>query len=212
MSATPPTLECFFDCSSPWTYLAFTRLIPMAAELGVPISWRPILVGGVFNAVNQELYAARENMFRNERRTNYYLKDMADWAALCGLRIGLPDFHPVNSVKAMRGALFAAEQDRLIPYCRATFEAYWGDLRDISQDAVLRDIAATAGLDPEALLAATGDPRFKAQLRANTEELIARGGFGSPTLFINGDDMYFGNDRLPLVRHRLETLLAESGR
>ena len=42
-------------------------------------------------------------------------------------------------------------------------------------------------------------PLIKAWLRANTDELIERGGFGSPTVFVDGDDMYFGNDRLPLV-------------
>jgi 2-hydroxychromene-2-carboxylate isomerase len=54
-------IEFFFDCSSPWTYLAFHNIQPMAAELGVPIAWRPILVGGIFNTVNPSVYASREN-------------------------------------------------------------------------------------------------------------------------------------------------------
>ena len=49
--------------------------------------------------------------------------------------------------------------------------------------------------------------RYKDLLRENTDELIARGGYGSPTIFINGDDMYFGNDRLELVEFRLKGLL-----
>ena len=59
MTATPD-LEFFYDCSSPWTYFAFTRIIPLTEKLQVPVRWRPILVGGVFNAVNQEVYAARD--------------------------------------------------------------------------------------------------------------------------------------------------------
>ena len=54
-------IEFFFDCSSPWTYLAFTNIRPMAAELGVSVVWRPILVGGVFNAINQGVYEHRAN-------------------------------------------------------------------------------------------------------------------------------------------------------
>ena len=54
-------IEFFFDCSSPWTYLAFHNIQPMAAELGVAIAWRPILVGGIFNTVNPSVYASREN-------------------------------------------------------------------------------------------------------------------------------------------------------
>ena len=56
-----PELEFFYDCSSPWTYFAFTRIIPVAEELGVTIRWRPILVGGVFNAVNDSVYEQRAN-------------------------------------------------------------------------------------------------------------------------------------------------------
>lgn len=60
--------------------------------------------------------------------------------------------------------------------------------------------------------APTTDQAHKDRLRANTDELVARGGFGSPTLFSNGDDMYFGNDRLPLVEYRLQQLLAPAAR
>ena len=89
-------------------------------------------------------------------------------------------------------------------YARAAFEAYWGDLRDISQDDVLGDVAARAGLDARARSSRRSRRRrSRSRLRANTDELIARGGFGSPTLFVNGDDMYFGNDRLVLVRDAL---------
>lgn len=210
MSA-PPKLEVFYDCSSPWSYFAFTRLIPMMDDLRLPICWRPILVGGVFNAVNKELYAARAAMFAgdNPRRLNYYLKDIADWAALCGLTIVMPANHPISSVKAMRGALYADEQGLLVPYSLSVFATYWGGERpDVADDAVLTDICARVGLDRDRFFLAIGDQRYKDRLRANTDELIARGGFGSPTMFINGDDMYFGNDRLPLVEHRLRQLMA----
>tara|TARA_R110002110_G_scaffold240244_1_gene456405 strand:- start:52345 stop:52983 length:639 start_codon:yes stop_codon:yes gene_type:complete len=203
----PPLLECFYDCSSPWTYLAFHRLQPLSARLDVPVHWRPILVGGVFNAVNKDLYAAREGMFNNPRRLRHYQKDLADWAEFCGLRINHPDVFPVNSARAMRGALYAGDQDLLVPWSEAVFAAYWGDNRDISRPEVLADIAAAVGLNPDALLAATTDQAYKDRLRANTDELVARGGYGSPTLFIQGDDMYFGNDRLPLVEYRLQQLL-----
>ena len=207
-----PELEFFYDCSSPWTYFAFTRIIPMMAELQLPIRWRPILVGGVFNAVNQQVYSNREAMFTNndnKRRLDYYLKDLGDWAKLCGVRANWPAGHPINSVKAMRGAFYAEEQGLLVDYSRAVFEAYWGsDNPDIASDEVLATICQLVGLDTEGFFNAIGDQQYKDLLRQNTDELIARGGYGSPTLFIDGDDMYFGNDRLPLVEFRLQALLA----
>jgi 2-hydroxychromene-2-carboxylate isomerase len=194
-------LEFFFDCSSPWTYLAFDRIEGVAAEGGAELVWRPILVGGVFNAVNPSVYQQREQPVMPKAR--YYAKDLQDWARHSGLRIGMPPVFPVNSVKAMRACYVAIERGLLPAWARGVFEAYWGDLRDISQDEVLAEIATRVGLDPADLLERIGTAACKQQLRDTTDELIRRGGFGSPTIFVDGDDMYFGNDRLELVRAAL---------
>ncbi len=200
------SIDFYFDCSSPWTYLGFHRMVALADELGVEVNWKPILVGGVFNAVNPSVQANRDNPV--EAKVAYQSKDMADWAAHAGITITWPPtVFPVNSVKAMRGCLVAAAQGKLVDFARAAFEAYWGADRDISQDEVMGGIAASAGLDGAALLEACGRDEIKGALRANTEELIARGGFGSPTIFV-GDDMYFGNDRLPLVREAIRAARA----
>jgi 2-hydroxychromene-2-carboxylate isomerase len=194
------TLQFYFDCSSPWTYLAFHNVQPMAREIGAGIDWKPILVGGIFNTVNQTVYESRDKP--HPVKSRYYKKDLQDWARFSGLKIGMPPVFPVNSVKAMRGAFVALERGILPAYARAVFEAYWGDLQDISQDDVLRPIVRQVGLDTDEFFAKIGEAKYKEALRANTDEVIARGGFGSPTMFV-GDDMYFGNDRLPLVRAAL---------
>lgn len=195
-------LDFYFDCSSPWTYLAFHAIQPLAAETGAEIVWKPILVGGVFNAVNQTVYDSRAKP--NPRKQAYMLKDLADWSRLYGLAIVFPPrVFPVNSVKCMRGAFVALDEGKLVAYATAAFEAYWGDDLDISRDEVLADAAAKGGLDRQRFFAGIETADCKARLRANTDELIARGGFGSPTIFV-GDDMFFGNDRLPLIRAALE--------
>ena len=200
------SVEFFYDLTSPWTYIAFTGIQPIAQRYGVDIEWRPILVGGVFNAVNQDLYEQREKAFGNKRRMSYMMKDLKDWAELRGIEINWPDFHPANAVKCLRGCFVAEEQDLLIPYSKAVFEAYWGRCEDVSQDAVLAAIVSSLGMEPETFLAGIQDQAVKDRLRANTEEVIERGAYGSPTLFIDGDDMYFGNDRLPLVERKLAAL------
>ncbi len=194
-------LEFFFDCSSPWTYLAFHTIEELARETEAELVWKPILVGGVFNAVNPSVYEQRANP--TPARAAYYGKDLADWARTYGLRIGMPTVFPVNSVKAMRGAFVAEEHGLLSPYARAVFDAYWGRLEDISQDEVLEKIVRGVEIPREEFFEKIATPEYKAKLRANTDELIARGGFGSPTMFVNRDDMYFGNDRLVLVRQAL---------
>jgi 2-hydroxychromene-2-carboxylate isomerase len=194
-------LEFFFDCSSPWTYLAFTRIHDVIKRTRADAVWKPILVGGVFNEVNQDVYERRAKP--DPRKARYYAKDLEDWARFAGIEIGRPPVFPVNSVKAMRAALVALDDGKLVPYATAVFQAYWGELEDISQPEVLKPIFARAGYDPDELLKRIGEPQLKARLKANTDELIARGGFGSPTMFIDGEDMYFGNDRLPLVEAAL---------
>jgi 2-hydroxychromene-2-carboxylate isomerase len=195
-------IEFFFDCSSPWTYLAFTGIEKLAAAAGTFIAWRPFLVGGVFNTVNPSVYASRENPVPAKQA--YMRKDLQDWARSAGVKIVFPPaVFPVNSVKAMRGCLLLEAEGKLVPFARAVFAAYWGADRDISQDAVLSEVCAGVGVDPQRFLAGIAAPAIKDRLKANTEELIRRGGFGTPTIFVDGDDMYFGNDRLPLVRERL---------
>jgi 2-hydroxychromene-2-carboxylate isomerase len=132
-------------------------------------------------------------------------KDLADWARASGLKIVFPPrVFPVNSVKAMRGCLLLEADGKLTAFARAAFEAYWGDDEDISQDDVLARVADRAGVDPVYLFAGLGEQAVKDRLRANTEELMRRGGFGSPTMFVGGTDMFFGNDRLALVRAAVE--------
>ena len=195
-------LEFYFDCSSPWTYLAFERVRTMIDPAKVDIVWKPILVGGVFNAVNPAVYETRSNPV--PAKASYARKDLQDWAKFVGITIGQPPVFPVNSVKAMRGAFFAMDNDALVPYAKAVFSRYWTDLQDISQEAELREIVTSVGLDEAAYFAAIGSQDYKDRLRDTTDELMRRGGFGSPTMFLDDNRMYFGNDRLELIVAELE--------
>lgn len=205
-------IEFFFDCSSPWTYLAFRNIQPLAKELNVPIVWRPVLVGGIFNSVNKAVYTSREDM--NLPRNRYMLKDVKDNAREAGLNIVFPPkVFPVNSVKAMRGCLWiaqdAAAKSRYLAFVEAVFAAYFSRQEDISQDSVLEAVCARLGIDAAGFMQGIARPDIKEQLKTNTDEAIQRGAFGSPTFFV-GDDMYFGNDRLPLVRAAVLRIKATS--
>jgi 2-hydroxychromene-2-carboxylate isomerase len=200
-------IEVFFDCSSPWTYLGFHNIQPIAREFGIEILWRPILVGGVFNAINPGVYEVRAKPVPQKGR--YLVKDIADWARSTGLSIKFPPtVFPVNSVKAMRGCVWLGKE--MVPFARAVFEAYWGEDNDISRDNVLADVCQSVGIDPERFFAGISQQVIKDQLRANSEELMARGGFGSPTIFIDKSDMYFGNDRMQLIREALQRAIGKA--
>src|SRR4029077_8823249 len=111
-------IEFFFDCSSPWTYLAFHNIQPLAKEFGAEISWRPILVGGIFNSINTSVYASPAHPV--PAKLNYQKKDIADWARVAGLTIKMrPTVFPVNSVKAMRGCIWLGKPAVMLPFARA---------------------------------------------------------------------------------------------
>ncbi|NRD88616.1 2-hydroxychromene-2-carboxylate isomerase [Sphingopyxis sp. BSNA05] len=196
------TVDFYFDLSSPWTCLAFHNIQPIINENGASIVWKPFLVGGVFNAVNQDVYAARENP--DNRKFVHSFRVLKDWAKLAGLPMNFPsEHHPVKSVHAMR-LCCALEEDQaaLHKFATAAFNAYYGDQRNLDDPAVLIAIADEAGLDGAALAARTQEQEIKDRLRANTEEAIARGAYGSPSIFVpfgEGERMYFGNDQLPLI-------------
>ncbi len=147
------------------------------------------------------------------RKVDYMLKDMADWARHVGVTIHFPPAgHPVNSVKVMRACLLLEPEGKLVPFARAAFRAYFGDHLLLSDDTVIAGLCRQVGVDPEWLLARIADQDVKDALRANVDEAIARGAFGSPTMYLDGDDMYFGVDRIQLLcaamerRHREESL------
>ena len=197
-------VEFFFDLSSPWTYLAFTNLWQMLERTGEQAVLRPILVGGVFNAVNQGVYAAREAS--DSRKLKHSWKVLKDWASLTGVEMNFPSqWHPAKSVNAMRFCCaLQDDQSALRRFAEAAFESYFGAQENLDDPAVLAAVADHIGLDGSAVMAASQTDAVKARLRTNTEEVIARGGYGSPTIFVDGADMYFGNDQLPLVEAALQ--------
>ena len=194
-------LDVYFDCSSSWTYLGFERVIQMLSSEPIEIIWKPILVGGLFNTINPSVYHSRENPIAE--KVAYTAKDLQDWANLVGIKIGMPAMHPVNSVRAMRGAFVALEHDVLVPYARKVFQCYWGQQRDISDPTLLKEIIAQVDINETEYFDKIESSEYKQKLRDTTQQLADRGGFGSPTMFLNGDDMYFGNDRIELIRHKV---------
>lgn len=199
-----PRVEFFYDLSSPWTYLAFTNLWPMLERTGEQVVLRPILVGGVFNAVNQSVYAAREAT--DNRKLKHSWRMLRDWAALAGVEMNFPSqWHPAKSVHAMRMACsLADDQAALATFSKVAFASYFGAQENLDDPDVLVAVADAAGLDGAAMREQSQSDTVKALLRANTEEVIARGGYGSPTIFVDRDHMYFGNDQLPLVEFALK--------
>ena len=193
-------IEFYFDCSSPWTYLAFNEIVSLSHRHELEIDWKPVLVGGVFNAVNQDVYKNRKKP--NLLKLSYSNDDLNLWSKVRGISISFPEVFPVNSVKAMRGCLFAKKENQLFEFADKVFQAYWNEGKDISKEDLLIDIAKNLNLNSDEFKKFICSQEAKDLLIKNTDELIERGGFGSPTFFYK-EKMFFGNDRLHLLEEAI---------
>ena len=201
MSNKKGKLEFYFDCSSPWTYLAFKEIENLCSRLNLELIWKPILVGGIFNTINPSVYESRSNPVKP--KATYSQKDLKDWSLIRGITLNWPDVFPVNSVKAMRGVFFALERNKVSEYVESVFYSYWTNNLDISLDEVLVKIIEELGWSSEEFISFINLESTKEALKLNTEELAQRGGFGSPTMFVDNENMFFGNDRLNLIEELL---------
>lgn len=187
-------LEFFFDLSSPYSYLAATQVGPLADRTGATVVWKPMVLGAVFKAVGNEMPA------RVPHKARWMGNDLQRWADHYGVPWRWSSHFPTNAIKAMR--LVLVDEGKAGAVALAGFGAMWSEDRDITSEAELGRIAERGGLDPAAALQAIETPAIKDRLRANTDEAIARGAFGAPTMFV-GDEMHWGNDRLHFVEAAL---------
>jgi 2-hydroxychromene-2-carboxylate isomerase len=191
------TLEIYWDFSSPFAYLGSTQAAKLAERTGATLVWRPMLLGGVFKAIGQ----ADVPLFTwSDAKKKYYYEDMHRWAAYWDIPFKFPTRFPMLSLKAMRTYL-ALPEARRDAFREATFRAYWAEDRDIADDAVLR---ALVGAEADDVLARTQDPAVKKALIDATQAAVAAGVFGAPTWVVDGKELFWGQDRIPLVERALK--------
>jgi len=192
----PKRLEFWFDVGSPTAYLAHTQMAGIAGRTGAEVVWKPMLLGGVMKATGN---SPPGNV---PAKAAYYGIDLPRFARRYGAPYRRNPFFPIVTLGLMRGCLAAERAGCFRAYVDAVFTAMWVEGRNTGDLEVLREVLTAAGLDADALLAATQEPEIKQQLIANTEEAVARGVFGAPTFFV-GEEMFFGQDRLDFVEEAL---------
>lgn len=192
------SVEFYFDFGSPTSYLAYTQLPGICAEAGAELVYRPVLLGGVFQATGNVSPIAVPAKGR------YTLIDMQRFARRYGVPLKMNPHFPINTLLLMRAAtgVQLRQPERFEALLACVFEGMWVDALNLGDAAVLGPLLAEAGFDPQALLALAADQEVKDALKANTEAAIKHGMFGAPTMFV-GEEMFFGQDRLDFVREAL---------
>jgi len=188
------SMEFWFDFSSPYGYLASERIDALAAKHRRTVDWRPMLLGASFKAAGQR------PLIEIPLKGEYSKRDFERSARLMGIPYRLPEPFPVGTVSAARAFLWAKTRHPVEAkaFAHAAFRAYFAEGLNISDTAVVLALAERAGLPRAAVEAGIADPAIKDALRAEVDGALARGIFGSPFFFVDGEP-FWGSDRLDQV-------------
>ncbi|ROZ77417.1 2-hydroxychromene-2-carboxylate isomerase [Ramlibacter sp. WS9] len=193
------TVEFYFDVGSPAAYLAWMQLPRLAAETGARVAYKPMLLGGVFQATGNQ------SPMTIAAKGRYVMMDLERFAQRDGVPFSHNAFFPINTLTLMRGAtgLQMRDPSRMVAFVDAVYRAIWVEGKNMNDPVVVAQVLGVAEFDPAQLLALAGDPEVKERLKAVTQDAVVRGVFGAPTFFVDGQ-MYWGQDRLDFVQQALK--------
>ena len=190
----PPAkaVRFYFDYISHNAYLAWMQLPALAAKYGYDVEPVPVLFAGLLRAYGQR--GPAEVL----PKAVWMGKNLLRKATLLGVPLNPPAFHPFNPLLALRASGVPREPARRHALTGALFRAVWVDGQHVSEPAVVARVAAAAGLDGAAIVAAAGAPEAKDRLRRDTDAAIANMVFGVPSMAI-GDEVFWGYDDFPYL-------------
>lgn len=190
------TVDFYYDYGSPAAYLAWTQLPAICEKYGAEIDYQPILLGGVFKAVDSNTPVAVKP------KGEWMFDDLVRFANRYGVPFTKNPYFIINTLPIMRGAIWAKSTGCIEAYNTAMYQAVWAAGRDMANPVEIKAVVEEAGLDAPAMAEAIQQPEVKQALIDATQIGVDRGIFGAPTMFV-GDEMHFGQDRLDWVEAAL---------
>jgi 2-hydroxychromene-2-carboxylate isomerase len=191
-------VEFYFDFSSPYGFLAAMQIDAIAADAGRSVAWRPFLLGAVYKKFGQ-------SPLEHPLKRDYVIHiDAPRMARALALDMKMPAGFPEHSLPAARAFYWIEALDPALAgtFAKAAYMAYWLGGRSTSDPDVAADTAAGLGFEKAAALAGMSDPAIKLRLARASESAIAKGVFGSPFMFVDGEP-FWGSDRLDQIRRKL---------
>ena len=185
-------IEFWCEFASTYSYPAAMRVEDAAAERGLAVRWRPFLLGPVF----AEIGWTTSPFNLQPAKGAYMWRDLERICARLGLPFRRPDPFPQNSVKAARVAWALPDDGARARFSRAVYRAEFGDGAAIADEAVLGGLLGAEGFDANAVLERASAAETKQALRSATEQAMAHGIFGAPTLRAPDGELFWGNDRV----------------
>lgn len=188
------SVEFYFDLGSPYSYLAYYRLLQMAERQEIQIVYKPILLGGVFKATGNR------SPIEIPVKGAYSILDMQRWAEYYHIPMQMNPHFPMNTLTLMRilTGVQLLHLEKFEQVLKLLFDAMFGTPQNLNEPAVLAEVLKPSGFSVEDIMSMVQSEVVKQKLITETEQAIQRGIFGAPTFFV-GDEMYWGQDRLHFV-------------
>ena len=193
------SLDYYYDFSSPYAYLACEEVERVAERSGTTVGWRPFLLGGLFRQLGSSMVPILD---ATPQKRDMYRLGMYRWADVRGLPMSWPSRFPMRSILPLR-VMVQLEGNDHRNACVRIFKAYWAEDQDIADPEVLLNLLHELDLDGQSLLEATQNPENKAKVIENGEQLFKLGGCGAPCFVVDGDMVFWGQDRLQMVEKAL---------
>ena len=186
-------LTFWYEFASTYSYPTAMRIERLAAEAGVAVAWRPLLIGPLFH----EQQGLTDSPFNTYPVKGAYMwRDMERVCDLENLPLVRPTQFPRNGMLAARVAIVGLEDGWTPAFSQAVYQANFVDDQDISDPAVLAPLIAAVGAGPEHVLAAATSDPIKARLKDHVAEARRQGVFGAPSFVTADGELFWGNDRL----------------
>ena len=192
-------VDFYFDVGSPAAYLAWTQLPAIAQATGARIDYKPMLLGGVFQATGNH------SPTTVPAKGDYMMADLGRYARRYGIPFRTNPCFPINTLTLMRAATAVQmrEPARFSGFVDAVYQAIWADAKNMNDPQLVGEVLRAAGFDPAAMVAQAAEPEVKDRLKAVTQDAVARGVFGAPSFIVDGI-LYWGQDRLDFVKEALK--------
>ena len=192
------SVEFYFDLGSPYSYLAYYRLLQMAEQQEIQIVYKPILLGGVFKATGNR------SPIEIPVKGVYSILDTQRWAEYYQIPMQMNPHFPMNTLTLMRilTGVQLLHLEKFEQVLKLLFDAMFGTPQNLNEPTVLAEVLKPSGFSVEDIMSMVQSDVVKQKLITETEQAIQRGIFGAPTFFV-GDEMYWGQDRLHFVEQAL---------
>jgi len=192
------SVEFYFDLGSPYSYLAYYRLLQIAEQQEIQIVYKPILLGGVFKATGNR------SPIEIPVKGAYSILDMQRWAEYYQIPMQMNPHFPMNTLTLMRilTGVQLLHLEKFEQVLKLLFDAMFGTPQNLNEPTVLAEVLKPSGFSVEDIMSMVQSDVVKQKLITETEQAILRGIFGAPTFFV-GDEMYWGQDRLHFVEQAL---------